>query len=72
MALMLRHFAVPMYLKISQYVLAGLQPVLVAALDCWRGTRAGLRALEQRYKETRNVEREGVEDHDVTEPLVQF
>lgn len=71
MALMLRHLALWMYLKISQYVLAGLWRLMLAPYYK-RGGWPSLRALKQSHEETCRVQRDNVEDHQTTEPLVKL
>jgi hypothetical protein len=46
----------------------------VVSTDSWllRGDEGGLRALEEGDEETSYVERDGIEDHDVAEPFIQF
>jgi hypothetical protein len=68
---MLRHFAVRKYLKMFQYVLAGLSN-LVNNRDRSSETSGDLRALEQGHKKASSVKRDGVEEHDITEPLVSL
>jgi hypothetical protein len=73
---MLRHLAVRKYLKMFQYVLAGLSN-LVSMSDFnnrGRSSKASedLRALEQGHKEASSVEGDGIEEHDITEPLVSL
>jgi hypothetical protein len=59
------------YLKMFQYVLAGLSN-LVNNRDRSSETSGDLRALEQGHKKASSVKRDGVEEHDITEPLVSL
>lgn len=65
---MFRHLVRPMYLKMFQYVLAGLQIVSTPSM---KPMDRYLRALEQGNKEAGYVQRNSVEQHDVAEPFVQ-
>jgi hypothetical protein len=71
---MLRHFAVRKYLKMFQYVLAGLSnPVSMSDFhnrDRSREASGDLRALEQGHKKASSVKGDGIEEHDITEPLI--
>jgi hypothetical protein len=68
---MLRHFAVRKYLKMFQYVLAGLSNQ-VNNRERSSETSGDLRALEQSHKKASSVKRDGIEEHDITEPLVSL